>query len=432
MMSPWNLFLILSFWQAIFLAQSNNLESFTNVTTTNETEVAMLLEEQQSMTSFCNSHKRFSVKTSTKTHHIRLEAVIASGVHGVVCTARSTKSMIPKGRVYAVKLSPEHMNTEALFLSRMQNIPSVVQCLWECLTVKIRHVTQRKVAGITMPSIRTYNALAMEYFPAPSIREWLRAKSLPLQPPTPYDARLEIFRDDGVRLAYQSAKNAAISFWEDKWIHRDMHVGNFLWKEDTQEIRIVDVAMATKKGYHHVNQLEWMHNIGRDFRFFAYTFGLAILCPEEWLDRPLDAEETLPNPKAVDCINFNEILPIMRQFDPEFNMVMNFMQTNHRDLRLLPPRFQHLSRRFSKNPHELSGEEFIQSIADRMRHDATPQSSQSASPSELLSSSHVDTNLNLVFTSIMAAAILITAFILMIKSYQHSEWKLHLLHDQEI
>lgn len=353
--------ILLFYFQIVTILASNKSSSFN----LGETAIGMDRDLRMNMEKVCTSKTRFSVKTAEKTHNIRLEGVIAGGVHGVVCTARSTKSLVPKGGVYAVKISIEEMHQEALFLSRMQHLPEVITCLWECRSVQFRHLTQTKLRGVTVPITRQFFALPMEYFPAPSIREWLREMSLPLQPPTPWDARLELFRRQDVRTAYAEIKSAALHFWYDGWIHRDMHVGNFLWQIDTHEIRIIDVAMATKFSYHNIGQLEWMHNVGRDFRFFAYTFGLAIMCPEEWLTPPPGSDPTVPNPRAKECIDFSEIIPLMRQFDPEFNMVINFMVRGHRYLNLLPPRFQQLARKFAPRV-ELTGGQLIQSVSDRL------------------------------------------------------------------
>merc|ERR1719499_1202073 len=147
-----------------------------------------------------------------------------------------------------------------------------------------------------------------------------------------------------------------------------MHVGNFLWLHESREVRIIDVAMATKFGWNSMSQSEWMQNIGRDYRFFAYTFGLAVMCPEEWLTPPPNPdgseEPPHPNPRAHECIDFNEIIPLMRQFDTEFNLVINFMIRGHNNLALLPDRFRRLAERFAPR-REIGGTELMQAIANR-------------------------------------------------------------------
>jgi len=370
----WNQWVLLVFiFQSSFSSDFSG--SYISEIGLGETRVAMDGDDRARLESFCTGNQRFSVKASDKKHKVRLEAVVAAGVHGLVCTARSTKNMLPKGSLYAVKLSFEEMYTEALFLSRMQHLSFVIHCLWDCVQVKVTTITKTKVRGVTVPTTRVYNVLPMEYFPSPSIREWLRSMSIQLDP-IPLSYRLDLFRNTLVREAYIAAKKAALQFWTEGWIHRDMHAGNFLWNVDTKDIRIIDVAMSTRFGYHMISQLDWMHNIGRDFRFFAYTFGLSIMCPEEWLTPPpgLPRDPSSPNPRTSNCINFNEILPIMRQFDPEFNMVLTYMITGHKHLELLPPRFKTLAQRFAPNRYErptVTSEQVMQSSSGELQDPVT-------------------------------------------------------------
>jgi len=432
----WNQWILLVFILQFSCLSSELSGSFKSEIDLGETKVAMDQDDRARLENFCTEHQRFTVKASDKRHKVRLEAVVAAGVHGVVYTARSTKNMFAKGPLYAVKLSFEEMYTEALFLSRMQQLSYVIHCLWDCHQVEVTTITRTHVRGISVPTTRVYHVLPMEYFPSPSIREWLRAMSIQLDP-IPLSYRLDLFRNALVREAYIAAKKAALQFWTEGWIHRDMHAGNFLWNVETKDIRIIDVAMSTRFGYHSISQRDWMHNIGRDFRFFAYTFGLSIMCPEEWLTPPpgVPRDPSSPNPRASNCINFNEILPIMRQFDPEFNMVLTYMVTGHKHLELLPPRFKTLSQKFAPNRFErptVTSEQVMQSSSEELQDPESSGVSQRAPETAArVQSSMISPSYNFLFIFMISVALFISCVFVNIK-LQHDSLKTQLLHDEEI
>jgi len=324
---------------------------------------------REALQRFCSERKRFEFKSPGKVHHILMEHIIKVGEHAIVCLARSTKMLKPKGDPYAVKLSFSDVKEEAAILAEMQSIPSVIKCRFEC---KIEYVRVKTRSRNTMKMF-TYQALPLQYFPSFSLREWLRRLAAPIFPKDPATNRMRLLSLYDVKRAYARSKQSLMEMWKAGWVHGDAHVGNILYSPGMSEAKIVDVGNAkswaraqelfinweTREAIE-IPFLEWMDFIATDFQYFAFTFGLTIICPEEFTptDPPLPSSER--HPDAEDCIGYDEIQQIMQEFDKDFAVMTAYKEIPVVDKKLLslPREFQNIARSLAvwkeKTPSEYS------------------------------------------------------------------------------
>jgi len=324
---------------------------------------------REALQRFCSERKRFEFKSPGKAHHIQMEHIIKVGEHAIVCLARSTKMLKPKGDPYAVKLSFSNVKEEAAILAEMQSISSVIKCRFEC---KIAYVRVKTKSRNTMKMF-TYQALPLQYFPSFSLREWLRRLAAPVFPKDPATNRMRLLHLYDVKRAYARSKQSLMEMWHAGWVHGDVHVGNILYSPGMSEAKLVDVGNAkswaraqelfknwdTQQAVE-VPFLEWMDFVATDFQYFVFTFGLTIICPEEFTptDPPLRSDQR--HPDAEDCISYDEIEQIMREYDKDYAAMTAYFVTPAAEKKILslPDEFRNIARSLAgwkeKSPSEYS------------------------------------------------------------------------------
>merc|ERR550534_891066 len=89
--------------------------------------------------------------------------------------------------------------------------------------------------------------------------------------------------------------------------------------------------------------LEWMRHVAQDYRKYAQTFGLSIICPEKWNPKPPASKEKQagsPDP----CGNQGEALEILYGIDPELEPMIVFFNTPASEMtaEMLPPKYKEI------------------------------------------------------------------------------------------
>merc|ERR1719204_582296 len=89
--------------------------------------------------------------------------------------------------------------------------------------------------------------------------------------------------------------------------------------------------------------LEWMRHVAQDYRKYAQTFGLSIICPEKWNAKlPVSKEKQAASTDP--CGNQGEALGIMYGIDPELEPMITFFNTPASEMteEMLPPKYREI------------------------------------------------------------------------------------------
>jgi len=138
-------------------------------------------------------------------------------------------------------------------------------------------------------------------------------------------------------------------------------MSNVLYNPSNGDFRFINLEQAenydlVRDEGHRISPLQWMHHVAADFRLIFYSFIVTVYCPEEYIPVPENYPDDEPNPASVDCIEQQEMLNRMKIVDPEFDMVLLYMnrESSERTLSMLPPSLQRICRSVGR-PHTPPG-----------------------------------------------------------------------------
>jgi len=343
-------------------------------------------------------------------------------------TARSFRRVINeggKGEYYSAKIGKE-LGSESMNLLKMQddNVPNIVQCKWDCEPIFVRV----DVLAANQKDIETkpYYVLPLNLVQVHPMGQTLREAAEKKVFPGKF------LKEKPVRDVYTAGLNAAKELWKRGWVHRRLHVDNILYYVGSKRVKILHVGDAMKiDGNWKAVTLEWMRSVAKDYKEYASSFGVAVMCPDQEARKrsrmaKIQQEQAAAPPTAVkadgssagkaaapseaksdappaalkaggpstekslagkssgppaekapagdelflgDCPPVQKIIEIMREDDSEFAQMMDFFSkpTSELDEEDLPATFQDIL----KNVQEIVGlkpERHVQSSFDQLNN----------------------------------------------------------------
>jgi len=248
----------------------------------------------------CEGRRSVIIPTTRNSRGILLQFLepLGAGQSGAVLKSRANEELIAF-KIFPVKDGEnlESQRREVFLLSYLSE--EMEQVLMPKMGTKLHAF---EVDGIK------YNGFGMELFQHPTILEYLtapftqdddipkgcmkfscqltrffRQKKASSDRPAVEDSQLQMraamLTSQPVKDLYNKAYKAIIKMWMLGVVHEDLHVGNIMYDENTQILKIADFGYAQKPNE---NQLvKFMLGVLQDFVRFTMTFVIALLFPRE-------------------------------------------------------------------------------------------------------------------------------------------------------